>query len=220
MSKTTNQLEAATLPTHYSDAEELFCACCLGLTSGRQWFNRDNGYGVCVTCADRIEKAEGTKQLQKAYGFRGVHFDLDSRFGNPPRDLGAKHGNLIGQFAKSVETGWKGKIIGFDYDGSTMLRMKGVNFLTQAIVGGSNDANLDDDDTQWFTPEDVSIFWKVLVVVDTTTDEREEIPLTNGNALASVERAAEVLGVDVDEACKRLYLGGNLKQGQFVRFLA
>lgn len=53
----------------------LLCACCAGVTHGRQWFNQDDGYGLCPSCADRIE-ARGNTDMPRTYGVRGVHYDL------------------------------------------------------------------------------------------------------------------------------------------------
>jgi hypothetical protein len=62
----------------------------------------------------------------------------------------------VGRFARSIESGWLGKVVGIDaYNGETMLKMQGVNELCQMIFGGSPEEHLDNDDTQWFTPEDV-----------------------------------------------------------------
>ncbi len=63
----------------------------------------------------------------------------------------------IGRFARSIESGWLGKVIAIekDQDGLTMLKMQGVNELCRTILGGDIEAHLDDDDTQWFVPEDV-----------------------------------------------------------------
>lgn len=62
----------------------------------------------------------------------------------------------VGKFARSIESGWLGKIVGVEVqDGLTMFRMKGVNTLTHTVGGGNIDDHIDEDDTQWFTPEDV-----------------------------------------------------------------
>jgi hypothetical protein len=58
----------------------------------------------------------------------------------------------IGCYARSIESGWLGKIVGVDGD---LLRMKGVNTLVHTIRGGDIEDCLDDDDTQWFDPHDL-----------------------------------------------------------------
>ncbi len=66
--------------------------------------------------------------------------------------------SYIGRYARSIESGWLGKVVGVDnYDGLAMLRMQGVNTLCRDILGGDLDDHLDADDTQWFTVEDVRL---------------------------------------------------------------
>ena len=55
----------------------------------------------------------------------------------------------VGRYARSVESGWKGKIVGVDGE---CYRMMGVNFLAEVILG---EEHLDLDDTQWFVPDDL-----------------------------------------------------------------
>lgn len=66
-----------------------------------------------------------------------------------------------GRYARSIESGWLGKVVGVEVcDGFPMLRMQGVNELCRMVAGGSLEENLDSDDTQWFSPDDVK-FLKV-----------------------------------------------------------
>jgi hypothetical protein len=54
---------------------------------------------------------------------------------------------VAGDYIRSVETGWHGKVEAVQTSGGeTMLRCKGVNFW---------DGSIDEDDTQWFAPADV-----------------------------------------------------------------
>jgi hypothetical protein len=70
--------------------------------------------------------------------------------------------NYVGRYARSIESGWLGKVVAVEsFDGETMLRMQGVNELCRTIAGGSLDAWLDGDDTQWFAPADLR-FLKVV----------------------------------------------------------
>ena len=63
---------------------------------------------------------------------------------------------FVGRFARSIESGWLGKVVAVEsHGGDTMLRMQGVNELCRMIAGGSLEANLDSDDTQWFAPADL-----------------------------------------------------------------
>ena len=60
----------------------LYCACCGARTRGRQWWNQDNGYGICAKCVNWIKNRErnfGTNpddaEIERLYGVRGVHWD-------------------------------------------------------------------------------------------------------------------------------------------------
>ena len=65
----------------------------------------------------------------------------------------------VGRFARSIESGWLGKIVAVevDPDGFQMYKMQGVNSLCWEVAGGSIDDHLDKDDVQWFAPEDVRL---------------------------------------------------------------
>lgn len=54
----------------------LLCCCCGQKTWGRQWFNRDTGYGLCVNCIEYCSRDTTPEQFQSRYGVRGVHFDV------------------------------------------------------------------------------------------------------------------------------------------------
>lgn len=64
----------------------LVCACCGESVKGRQWRNRDTGYGVCVRCADantakygegKPGDSLGGDTTYALYGVRGQHFAVD-----------------------------------------------------------------------------------------------------------------------------------------------
>lgn len=52
----------------------LRCACCGGAAFGKQWYNRDRGYGICMPCADMVLRKEGAEALERGYGISGIHF--------------------------------------------------------------------------------------------------------------------------------------------------
>ena len=54
----------------------LHCCCCGAATRGRQWYNRDTGYGLCRGCVDRCSRNETPEEVKSLYGVRGVHYDL------------------------------------------------------------------------------------------------------------------------------------------------
>lgn len=59
-----------------SKIRNLKCACCGGYTRGRQWFNQDTGYGLCVKCADWIATRETQEMMDATYGKRGESYDI------------------------------------------------------------------------------------------------------------------------------------------------
>lgn len=54
----------------------LTCACCGAETKGRQWWNRDTGYGVCPACYATEAARCGTDYAVQCYGQPGVHHSL------------------------------------------------------------------------------------------------------------------------------------------------
>lgn len=54
----------------------LICACCEAETKGRQWHNRDTGYGLCLGCIDFVSKRETSEGMVRMYGHRGIHYDV------------------------------------------------------------------------------------------------------------------------------------------------
>lgn len=55
----------------------LTCCCCGDGTRGRQWWNRDTGYGLCPRCADWIGERESPEEMESLYGTRGVHYCVE-----------------------------------------------------------------------------------------------------------------------------------------------
>lgn len=56
--------------------QNLTCSCCGGYAPGRQWYNRDTGYGVCLKCVEsNIRHGEDADSIKQSYGVRGVHYD-------------------------------------------------------------------------------------------------------------------------------------------------
>ncbi len=52
----------------------LTCACCAGEAIGRQWYNRDTGYGLCSNCVDFVKSRETPESMKSAYGIEGIHY--------------------------------------------------------------------------------------------------------------------------------------------------
>ena len=68
----------------------------------------------------------------------------------------AKHKHLIGKYARSIESGWYGKVTDIEYRGGDVLcKMIGVDELAVTVAGISNEEALASNDIQWFAPEDL-----------------------------------------------------------------
>ena len=53
---------------------KLQCCCCGSSTYGRQWWNRDKGFGLCPTCADMLQNKETPENMMSYYGINGTHY--------------------------------------------------------------------------------------------------------------------------------------------------
>lgn len=60
----------------YPPIKALLCSCCGGITRGKQWHNRDIGYGLCSSCADwiKLKFKKSEKEMLRCYGEHGVHY--------------------------------------------------------------------------------------------------------------------------------------------------
>jgi hypothetical protein len=65
-----------TRPHNPETLHALECCCCGSRTQGRQWFNRDTGYGLCLPCARKIEPQAQDGQTNPSYGVRGHHYAI------------------------------------------------------------------------------------------------------------------------------------------------
>lgn len=54
--------------------KRLNCTCCGESCRGRQWFNRDTGYGLCDCCVDRCGASREPGVEHESYGVTGIHF--------------------------------------------------------------------------------------------------------------------------------------------------
>jgi hypothetical protein len=52
----------------------LECCCCGGEAKGRQWYNRDKGYGLCSNCVEKVYGSLTPEQMESAQGIEGVHY--------------------------------------------------------------------------------------------------------------------------------------------------
>lgn len=56
--------------------QALTCSCCGARTMGRQWHNRDKGWGLCDPCIPYVEKRVSPEDMEPNYGKRGIHYGL------------------------------------------------------------------------------------------------------------------------------------------------
>ncbi len=60
--------------------EQLTCCVCGAYTRGRQWWNRDTGYGICGECVAYVRgRGETEEQIRDYYGVAGVHYAVDTK---------------------------------------------------------------------------------------------------------------------------------------------
>ena len=55
----------------------LTCCCCNQATKGKQWFNRDKGYGLCKKCWDWIAETQSGEEMRSSYGIKGIHCGIN-----------------------------------------------------------------------------------------------------------------------------------------------
>ncbi len=61
---------------------ELGCCCCGNSTKGRQWWNRDTGYGICPSCIEYVRKhGETDAEIRENYGIAGIHYGVEVQHG-------------------------------------------------------------------------------------------------------------------------------------------
>ncbi len=62
-----------------SELLTLICSCCEQPTTGRQWYNRDLGYGLCAACASSIAASgkQTAEETRSCYGIEGVHYNVE-----------------------------------------------------------------------------------------------------------------------------------------------
>lgn len=61
----------------------LICSCCGGIARGRQWHNRDTGYGMCVDCIGYVRRmGMSEEEIRKNYGIEGVHWGKGTKLEN------------------------------------------------------------------------------------------------------------------------------------------
>ncbi len=56
----------------------LVCNRCGKYAPGRQWWNRDTGYGLCKPCGDELVARDGLASVEFDNGQRGFHWGLEA----------------------------------------------------------------------------------------------------------------------------------------------
>ena len=54
--------------------ERLVCCTCGGTAMGKQWWNRDTGYGLCSECAKWLSTRTTVEDMEQCYGRPGEHY--------------------------------------------------------------------------------------------------------------------------------------------------
>jgi hypothetical protein len=72
-------LPVVTVSSPPGPVRTLTCCCCGGTARGRQWHNRDTGYGLCPNCIDRCEADVPVGHTTRSYGVRGIHYDVERK---------------------------------------------------------------------------------------------------------------------------------------------
>lgn len=56
--------------------KSLVCCCCGEQAIGRQWFNRDIGYGLCPNCISFCRDKSTKEEMKSCYGIEGIHYNI------------------------------------------------------------------------------------------------------------------------------------------------
>jgi len=75
----------------------LICSCCGAETHGRQWHNRDTGYGLCEACDLRVQEKMTAAEHQRCYGIRGLNYSTQEG-----AKIEAKEEKLFRSFIKKL----------------------------------------------------------------------------------------------------------------------
>lgn len=54
----------------------LICNCCGQYIKGKQWWNRDEGYGICKSCGEEQADRYGLAQVELDNGKKGIHWGV------------------------------------------------------------------------------------------------------------------------------------------------
>jgi len=58
----------------------LSCCCCGASCKGKQWWNRDKGFGFCGKCHTWLKgKGISDEEIHQDYGVEGLHFHAERK---------------------------------------------------------------------------------------------------------------------------------------------
>lgn len=126
----------------------LTCACCGERARGRQWHDRDTGYGVCSRCFRASFIRDGREEAERIYGRAGEHHSLDWE---NERDLSRTEAALAAfdefesKFCERVlATRSHAELARLDAENERLSREVGVAFGqdTDRALGGPNDPDV------------------------------------------------------------------------------
>lgn len=63
-------------PDMAKPVRRLTCCCCGKSTTGRQWWNRDTGFGLCIACVSYCHGRQPAAEFASCYGVAGVHYAI------------------------------------------------------------------------------------------------------------------------------------------------
>lgn len=63
-------------PQKKTNTKLLTCFCCGSETRGRQWYNRDLGFGCCSNCVEFLGKKESAEELRSMIGIEGDNYNI------------------------------------------------------------------------------------------------------------------------------------------------
>jgi len=73
------KIKESTITIGLNPVRRMTCCCCGTSTMGRQWHNRDTGYGICESCVKWIAgRGTGPQEMTRLYGDEGYHYPTPS----------------------------------------------------------------------------------------------------------------------------------------------
>lgn len=161
----------------------LTCCCCGNSTKGRQWWNRDTGYGLCDNCIVSCSVSDVKMgDIAQSYGIRGYHWDVSPKQIKMEPDVKIerktpRHDKLVANFSCPEDA---------------MISPKEFKKLEIEL----NAANaLNDQLTESFTE-----IYRQLDLQEGVVDGKEKVSVTVMRAISDLKEHAAILQSQVDNA--------------------